>query len=95
MYTFTGAKLITPFGLLGACSTRGFKRRLREQYHRPGLPLSSNTGEAVETIRLGAFMRDFVIEFGPADVEDKPGQANTKVQVPQVDEHRGSQSNEM
>ncbi|CEL61455.1 hypothetical protein RSOLAG1IB_10037 [Rhizoctonia solani AG-1 IB] len=59
----TGSKLITPFGLLGACSSKGFKRRLREEYH------TRSTEEGPETIQIVKFLRDFVIEFGPADLE--------------------------
>jgi hypothetical protein len=58
-----GSKLITPFGLLGACSSKGFKRRLREEYH------TRSTEEGPETIQIVKFLRDFVIEFGPADLE--------------------------
>ncbi|KAL5639917.1 hypothetical protein ACGC1H_006472 [Rhizoctonia solani] len=61
----TGAKLITPFGLLGACSSRGFKRRLRERYH------GGSEEAQYDTILIGAFLRDFVIEFGPADDEQE------------------------
>ncbi|CAE6418342.1 unnamed protein product [Rhizoctonia solani] len=63
LWGLTGAKLITPFGILGACSSREFKRRLRDRYHRHS---SDNGGD---TIRIGAFLRDFVIDFGPADID--------------------------
>ncbi|CAE6347816.1 unnamed protein product, partial [Rhizoctonia solani] len=63
LWGLTGAKLITPFGLLGACSSRGFKRRLREEYH------TTSPDDGMETIRIVKFLRDFVIEFGPADLE--------------------------
>ncbi|KAL5638496.1 hypothetical protein ACGC1H_005243 [Rhizoctonia solani] len=58
----SGAKTITPFGLLGGCSSGGFKRRLREEYH-----ISGEGG--TDTIRIVPFMRDFVIDFGPADFD--------------------------
>jgi hypothetical protein len=63
-----GSKLINPFGLLGGCHSRGFRRRLREQYHYP--PTGQPVDDAVEAIRINAFLRDFVIDFGPAEVED-------------------------
>ncbi|KEP48134.1 putative Kex protein [Rhizoctonia solani 123E] len=63
LWGLTGAKLITPFGLLGACSSRGFKRRLREEYH------TTSPDDGTETIRIVKFLRDFVIEFGPADLD--------------------------
>ncbi|CAE6465309.1 unnamed protein product [Rhizoctonia solani] len=63
LWGLTGAKLITPFGIFGACGSRDFRRRLRERYHR------EPTRENPETLRIGAFLRDFVIELGPADLE--------------------------
>ncbi|KAG8739985.1 hypothetical protein FRC10_004864 [Ceratobasidium sp. 414] len=65
----TGAKLINPFGIFGRCHSRGFRRRLREQYHRQ--PARGQTCDAAEAIRINAFLRDFVIDFGPADVDDE------------------------
>ncbi|KAL5634016.1 hypothetical protein ACGC1H_005998 [Rhizoctonia solani] len=63
LWGLTGAKLLTPFGLLGQCSSRGFKRRLKEGYH-------VGSGEdGTETIRIVKFLRDFVIDFGPADLD--------------------------
>ncbi|CAE7203910.1 unnamed protein product [Rhizoctonia solani] len=62
LWGLTGAKLINPFGLLGACSSRGFRRRLRDYYHR------RSPEDGLDTIRVDAFLRDFVIEFGPADL---------------------------
>ncbi|KAG8711669.1 hypothetical protein FRC09_020481 [Ceratobasidium sp. 395] len=64
-----GAKLITPFGLFGGCHSRGFQRRLRDRYHRQ--PTAGQAGDAAEAIRIHAFLRDFVIDFGPADVENQ------------------------
>ncbi|KAG8761791.1 hypothetical protein FRC11_013094 [Ceratobasidium sp. 423] len=61
LWGLTGAKLITPFGLLGAFSSTGFKRRLQERYHR------QPTQDDPEPFRIGAFLRDFVIDLGPAD----------------------------
>ncbi|QRW06422.1 monovalent cation/proton antiporter-2 (CPA2) family protein [Ceratobasidium sp. AG-Ba] len=65
LWGLLGAKLVTPFGMLGACSSRSFRRRLREQYyHTPDCTKSE------ENMRVGAFLRDFVIDFGPAGAED-------------------------
>ncbi|KAG8690249.1 hypothetical protein FRC09_012066 [Ceratobasidium sp. 395] len=66
-----GAKLISPFGLFRGCYSRGFRRRLRERYHRQ--PTSERTDDPAEMIRIHAFLRDFVIDFGPADVDDREG----------------------
>ena len=75
----TGAKLIAPFGLLGPCSTRSFKRRLRAQYHRSESGASAYTEEVAETIRLDEFLRDYVIEFGPAEKEEMHEQTASEI----------------
>ncbi|CUA68284.1 hypothetical protein RSOLAG22IIIB_07812 [Rhizoctonia solani] len=62
LWGFTGAKLITPLGMLGIFSSADFKRRLRENYHRQ--PTQDNP----EPFRIGAFLRDFVIDLGPAGI---------------------------
>ncbi|EUC55760.1 Kex protein, putative, partial [Rhizoctonia solani AG-3 Rhs1AP] len=59
----TGAKTISPFGLLGGFCSRGFRRRLREQYH------GTSDEDGTDTIRIVKFLRDFVIDFGPADLD--------------------------
>ncbi|KAF8715210.1 hypothetical protein RHS03_00028, partial [Rhizoctonia solani] len=63
LWGLTGAKLITPFGFLGALGSRGFKRRLKDQYQ------TKATDDDTETIRIASFLRDFVIDFGPATPE--------------------------
>ncbi|EUC59288.1 deuterolysin metalloprotease (M35) family containing protein, putative, partial [Rhizoctonia solani AG-3 Rhs1AP] len=70
LWGLTGAKLISPFGLFGNCGSREFRRCLREEYY------SASTEEGSETIQVGKFLRDFVIEFGPADLdpESRPSQ---------------------
>ncbi|KAH7337112.1 hypothetical protein B0J17DRAFT_629705 [Rhizoctonia solani] len=73
-----GAKLINPFGLLGICSSRGFKRWLREQYYRP----STFNEDGLDSFRTGAFLRDFVIEFGPADNDsDQPFEGSNSSKI--------------
>ncbi|KAH7338273.1 hypothetical protein B0J17DRAFT_417974 [Rhizoctonia solani] len=59
----TGAKTITPFGLLGGCTSRDFKQRLKEKYH------TKSKEDGADTIRIVEFLRDFVIDFGPADLD--------------------------
>ena len=60
--------MITPFGLLGAYSTAGFKRRLRDEYHRQDPATDQYPEDAAEGMRMGAFLRDFVIDFGPGEI---------------------------
>ncbi|CAE6426860.1 unnamed protein product [Rhizoctonia solani] len=62
LWGLTGAKLITPFGLLGALSSRSFRRRLREQYYRQSVEGNP------DTFLMGPFLRDFVVDLGPADI---------------------------
>ncbi|KAB5593580.1 hypothetical protein CTheo_2969 [Ceratobasidium theobromae] len=63
LWGLAGTKLITPFGIVGAFSSESFKRRLHERYHRQ--PSEHNP----EPIHIGAFLRDFVIDLGPANVD--------------------------
>ncbi|CAE6488366.1 unnamed protein product [Rhizoctonia solani] len=65
LWGLTGAKLITPFDLLGTCSSRGFKRRLKDEYH------STSNEDGEMTVRIVEFLRDFVIDFGPADLDSE------------------------
>ncbi|CUA71474.1 hypothetical protein RSOLAG22IIIB_09597 [Rhizoctonia solani] len=74
----TGAKLITPFGLLGACTSRAFRRRLRDQYHTRSLD------GGPDTIRVDTFLRDFVIDFGPADIGREQSTQQPTVFSPKV-----------
>ncbi|CAE6338401.1 unnamed protein product [Rhizoctonia solani] len=64
LWGLAGTKLITPFGILGACSSKRFKERLKEQYHH-----RSTTKGNLGTIDIIGFLRDFVIDFGPADFD--------------------------
>lgn len=61
-----GAKLISPFGLLGRWSSPGFRRRLREHY---AVPTQEAEDGGQDTMRLYAFLRDYIVDFGPADPE--------------------------
>ncbi|CAE6490284.1 unnamed protein product [Rhizoctonia solani] len=67
LWSITGAKTITPFGLLGGFSSRGFRQRLRAEYHEPG-------EDGADIVRIVPFLRDFVLDFGPADfnMEHRP-----------------------
>ncbi|KDN38543.1 hypothetical protein RSAG8_09432, partial [Rhizoctonia solani AG-8 WAC10335] len=63
LWGLVGAKLITPFGLLGLCSSKGFRRRLQDRYH------GQNTERDSDVFRIWMFLRDYVIDFGPADFD--------------------------
>ncbi|KAG8717309.1 hypothetical protein FRC08_007727 [Ceratobasidium sp. 394] len=64
LWGLTGAKLISPFGFCGFFTSKGFKRRLRENYY------SAPSEGAEETLRVDAFLNDFVIDFGPAAMDE-------------------------
>ncbi|QRW06849.1 hypothetical protein RhiLY_05848 [Ceratobasidium sp. AG-Ba] len=69
-----GAKLLTPFGLVGRFATRGFKQRLRDHYtsvpasHPTDLPAGHRLGNAVADIQITKFLFDYVLDMGPATV---------------------------
>ncbi|KAF8692580.1 hypothetical protein RHS03_08593, partial [Rhizoctonia solani] len=80
-----GAKTISPFGLLGQCSSRGFKRRLREEYH------IQSTKEGTDTIHIVKFLRDFVIDFGPANLDSEShALQQSRPSSPRVETHEES-----
>lgn len=87
--------MITPFGLLGKFTTKGFKSRLHKQYRRPVPTSSQYPGDVAETMRLEAFLRDFVIEFGPADTEQMPEQTDPHGQTPRTHEPSASEHSDM
>ncbi|CAE6425466.1 unnamed protein product, partial [Rhizoctonia solani] len=63
LWGLVGAKTISPFGLLEGYLSSGFKPRLKVEYH-------SKSGEdGTDTIQIVRFLRDFVIDFGPADLD--------------------------
>ncbi|EUC58254.1 deuterolysin metalloprotease (M35) family containing protein, putative [Rhizoctonia solani AG-3 Rhs1AP] len=61
LWGLAGTKLLTPFGLLGTCSSKRFKQRLYEKYHK------KPTEDDSDTIRITKFLSDFIVDFGPAD----------------------------
>ena len=66
-----GAKLINPFGILSGCHSQDFRRRLRERYHCQSIGENGHsTDDPSDVIRMNAFLRDFVIDFGPADIDE-------------------------
>ncbi|KAF8686311.1 hypothetical protein RHS04_00240 [Rhizoctonia solani] len=80
-----GAKTISPFGLLGQCSSRGFKRRLREEYH------IQSTEEGTDTIHIVKFLRDFVIDFGPANLDSEShALQQSRPSSPRIETHEES-----
>ncbi|QRV75539.1 hypothetical protein RhiJN_03554 [Ceratobasidium sp. AG-Ba] len=65
-----GAKLLAPFGLLGHCSSGRFRRRLRDHYYSSEETGGDYKQPKMDTVRLHAFLRDYVIDFGPADLRN-------------------------
>ncbi|KAG9120607.1 hypothetical protein FRC07_003840, partial [Ceratobasidium sp. 392] len=57
------------WGIAGRCSSQGFRQRLREHYQvSPAEPAGESRHE--DTLRITSFLKDFVIDFGPADFEE-------------------------
>ncbi|KAH7338269.1 hypothetical protein B0J17DRAFT_661716 [Rhizoctonia solani] len=69
-----GAKAISPFGLMGGYFSSSFRRRLKEEYH-------STSDEGTDTIRIVRFLCDFVIDFGPADLDREEGTGKKKTEL--------------
>ncbi|KAG8722317.1 hypothetical protein FRC08_004155 [Ceratobasidium sp. 394] len=69
LWGLTGAKVVSPFGVIGAFSLPGFRKKLREHYR---VPDSNNqqpiTLEDEERIRMVAFLLDYVVDMGPAGI---------------------------
>ncbi|KAG8781518.1 hypothetical protein FRC12_021829 [Ceratobasidium sp. 428] len=84
-----GAKLISPFGLLGRCSSRSFRRRLREHYYAP---TAQSAGESrdEDDIRITSFLRDFVIDFGPADSKENDSSQPINRTIDDVEKDEGT-----
>ncbi|CAE6481547.1 unnamed protein product [Rhizoctonia solani] len=74
LWGLSGAKLINPFGIVGAFDTEDFNRRVREVYGRE--PTKDNP----DTIQTAAFLRDFVIDMGPLATEEKQNQEPVALQ---------------
>jgi hypothetical protein len=72
-----GAKLITPFGLLGRWCSIDFQERLRTYYHTTQPRTGNEQNDSMDVVRVFAFLRDYVIDFGPADFKPEPAQSGT------------------
>ncbi|KAG8705096.1 hypothetical protein FRC08_001844 [Ceratobasidium sp. 394] len=68
-----GAKLLSPFGLVGRLAGENFRRRLLEHYHAPDIRTNqADTGDASSTIRMNRFLLDYVLDMGPAAIPPGP-----------------------
>ncbi|KAF8758711.1 hypothetical protein RHS01_02335 [Rhizoctonia solani] len=83
-----GAMSITPFGLLGQFSSRDFKRRLRNEYH------TQSDKDGTKTIQIVKFLRDFVMDFGPADLDSEPRSPNPQMKSLSAIEAQEEEPNE-
>ncbi|QRV94727.1 hypothetical protein RhiJN_22745 [Ceratobasidium sp. AG-Ba] len=62
-----GTKLISPFGLVGRLYSAQFRKRLRDHYRITEDDSRATQSEPTGAIRVFALLRDYVIDFGPAD----------------------------
>ncbi|GAB1517985.1 hypothetical protein RhiTH_001042 [Rhizoctonia solani] len=88
LWGLIGAMSITPFGLLGQCSSRDFKRRLRNEYH------TQSDKDGTKTIQIVKFLRDFVMDFGPADLDSEPRSPNPQMKSLSAIEAQEEEPNE-
>ncbi|KAG8765861.1 hypothetical protein FRC12_007237 [Ceratobasidium sp. 428] len=69
-----GAKLITPFGLIGRFAHAGLKQRLREHYNYPSATRNEDNSveneEVSSTVRMNELLLDCVIDMGLASAAD-------------------------
>ncbi|CUA69716.1 hypothetical protein RSOLAG22IIIB_08638 [Rhizoctonia solani] len=66
LWGLTGAKTITPFGMLGGFRPKSFKQSLNQHYRWSKEPEPNCQSDKSLPIDLEKFLGDFVIEFGPA-----------------------------
>ncbi|KAF8601922.1 hypothetical protein BDV93DRAFT_607862, partial [Ceratobasidium sp. AG-I] len=94
-----GAKLISPFGLVGKLATKGFRQRLRSEYYPSGIQNERGVQEAVqvqEAINMTQFLLDYVLDMGPASAQKpKPELPNTTQVSSDVELSRVSQDRDL
>ncbi|KAG8760889.1 hypothetical protein FRC12_009488 [Ceratobasidium sp. 428] len=65
-----GAKLLTPFGLVGQFANRSFRQRLQSHYYSSGAESSATAHESENaspsTFLISQFLLDYVLDLGPA-----------------------------
>ncbi|KAG8694535.1 hypothetical protein FRC08_008419 [Ceratobasidium sp. 394] len=61
-----GAKLLTPFGIVGQFANRGFRQRLHDYYHVPEAQENPPDNDVSSAIRMNRFLLDYVLDMGPA-----------------------------
>ncbi|QRW20722.1 deuterolysin metalloprotease (M35) family containing protein [Rhizoctonia solani] len=86
LWGLTGAKLITPFGLIGRYSSASFKSRLRREYHE------SPNEDGAGTIQIVKFLRDFVIDFGPAELDRDEHSSDEHMNSNSITDNEGTTS---
>ncbi|KAG9121354.1 hypothetical protein FRC07_002719, partial [Ceratobasidium sp. 392] len=63
-----GAKLLTPFGVVGRFANKGFRKRLRERYYAADSDTSQAHRDEAGAIRMNQFLLDYVLDMGPAAI---------------------------
>lgn len=82
-----GAKLISPFGLVGRLTTRGFQQRLRDYYYPSTTQSEADVHgdtQKQEEINITRFLLDYVLDLGPASLP-KPKREVQDAEVPSSD----------
>ncbi|KAG8705097.1 hypothetical protein FRC08_001845 [Ceratobasidium sp. 394] len=92
-----GAKLLSPFGLVGRFADRSFRQRLQEHYHARDIQANQvDIHDASSTIRMNRFLLDYVLDMGPAAVpssperrpDDVPGSTHAGVELDGLQQHK-------
>ncbi|KAG8709776.1 hypothetical protein FRC08_018068 [Ceratobasidium sp. 394] len=92
-----GAKLLSPFGLVGRFAGRSFRQRLREHYHAPDIQMhQAGTDDASGAIRMNRFLLDYVLDMGPAAIpssperrpDDVPGSTHAGLELDDLQQHK-------
>ncbi|KAG9123050.1 hypothetical protein FRC07_000307 [Ceratobasidium sp. 392] len=67
-----GAKLLTPFGVVGRFANKGFRERLREHYYATDSNANQAHRDEASAIRMNQFLLDYVLDMGPASIVTPP-----------------------
>ncbi|KAG9088453.1 hypothetical protein FS749_002149 [Ceratobasidium sp. UAMH 11750] len=92
-----GAKLLSPFGLVGRFAGRSFRKRLQEHYHAPDIQTNqAGTDDASSAIRMNRFLLDYVLDMGPAEIlssserrPDDTGSTHSGVELEDLQQRHG------
>ncbi|KAG9080161.1 hypothetical protein FRC06_007001, partial [Ceratobasidium sp. 370] len=82
-----GAKLLTPFGIVGQFANGGFRQRLHDYYHTPEAQANPRDDDVSSAIRMNRFLLDYILDMGPAAATPHPNprEGNVDPEQPNVE----------